>query len=261
MWQDEAPRLDNFVTGASFDRVVALYAFDRRLKLLVLDALERVEIAIRVKVGHTLGRRGAFAHEDPTALDAKFARSPRFTTWHKRMVGERGRSREEFVTHFQKNYDGRLPVWAVTEILDFGSLSVLFSGLKRVDRDSVAAEFRCFDHAGQGNGAALAAWLRQLNIIRNIVAHHSRLWNRNIGDQPSPRQLQPIRELRQVSVDELSRVFGPLCILAYLLEQVSPGSDWTSRVTALICSELPATGRQPGEMGFPENWTTRPLWG
>ena len=255
------PRLDSFRPGTSFEQVVALYVFDRRLKLLVIDALERVEIAMRVKVGHTLGKRGPFAHEDPAQLDARFSRSPQYSKWHARVQGEQARSREDFVKHFKTKYEGRLPVWAVTEILDFGSLSVLFSGLQRSDRDAVAAEFRVFGGDGSGNGAALAAWFRQLNIVRNIAAHHSRLWNRNIGDQPSPRMLAPIAALNSVTTEELSRLFGPLSLLAYLLDQVSPRSDWTRRISRLIVDELPATGRCHPEMGFPARWTDRPLWG
>ena len=115
---------------------------------------------MRVKVGHTLGKRGPFAHEDPAQLDARFSRSLQFAKWHARVQGQQARSREDFVNHFKTRYDGRMPVWAVTEILDFGSLSVLFSGLQRSDLDAVAAEFQVFGRDGSGNGAALAAWLQ-----------------------------------------------------------------------------------------------------
>ena len=260
VWQKGGLRLDTFYDDATFERVTALYVFDRRLKLLVLDALERIEIAMRVKVGHTLGRRSAFAHEDPKHFDTGFTDSGKFSKWRERVEGERSRSREDFVNHFNTKYDGRLPVWAITEILDFGSLSVLYSGLKGTDRNAVAAEFGVRGADGPGNGGALAGWFKQLNIIRNIVAHHSRLWNRNIGSRPSVRQLAPIAELSPLTNSELDRLFGPLTIIAFLLEQVSPGNDWTSRVNALITADLPATGRLPTEMGFPGRWTNRPLW-
>lgn len=47
--------LDEFKPGASFQDAVALYVFDKRLRLLVLDALERIEVAFRVDISHTLG--------------------------------------------------------------------------------------------------------------------------------------------------------------------------------------------------------------
>lgn len=231
-------RLDRFTPGATFDRVVAM----------------------RVRIGHTLGQRGAFAHEDPRHLDARFAGSTAFRTWHERINQQRDRSREDFVTHFRNKYDGRLPVWVVTEIADFGALSRLYSGMKRVDRDAVAETFQVVGDDGRGNGAALAGWLRQLNTVRNIVAHHSRLWNRNIGPRPPSTSLRGLPDLQQLTQDQLDRLFGPLSILALLLHRVSPGTNWTRRINKLITDEMPATGRRPAEMGFPDNWQALPLW-
>lgn len=258
--QVNGPRSSSFHPGVTFDQVVALYTFDRRLKLLVQDAIERIEIAMRVKVGHTLGRRGPFAHQDPAELDHRFASSPRYTDWQDRLRKESTRSREDFVVHFRTNYDGDLPIWVATEIMDFGTLSMLYSGSKGVDRDTIADEFGVVDGRGVPNGAALASWFKQLNIIRNIVAHHSRLWNRNIGQRPTLAPLRAIPDLASLTNAELDRLFGPLTILAYLLQQVSPGSDWTARVRGLILAELAATGRQDAEMGFPTGWQQHALW-
>ncbi len=65
--------LDSFIPGTTLTMVTDLYEFDRRLRLLVLDGIERVEVAVRFQVGHTLGRRGAFAHADPGSLSDEFA--------------------------------------------------------------------------------------------------------------------------------------------------------------------------------------------
>ena len=56
-------RLDTFRESTTFDQVIALYDFDRRLKLLMLDALERIEIAVRFRVGYTLPATGRVASE------------------------------------------------------------------------------------------------------------------------------------------------------------------------------------------------------
>jgi abortive infection bacteriophage resistance protein len=106
-------RSDAFEPDTTFEQVVALYAFDRKLKLLVLDALERVEIAVRFRVGYTLGRRGAYAHLDPDTLDGAFGRSAGYTTWKRKVDAAQTASREDFVQHFRAKYDGRLPVWVV----------------------------------------------------------------------------------------------------------------------------------------------------
>jgi abortive infection bacteriophage resistance protein len=250
-------RSDAFEPETTFEQVVALYAFDRKLKLLVLDALERVEIAVRFRVGYTLGRRGAYAHLDPDTLDGAFGRSAGYTTWKRKVDAAQTASREDFVQHFRAKYDGRLPVWVVTEILAFGSLSHLYAGLKRVDRDDIAREVGAVDVAGRGNGAAFANWLRVFNYLRNTCAHHSRLWNRNMTVQLAPRHLEAIGSLRQLSVGgpaPTSRPAGILAVLAYLVNQISPGSAWATDITALVLGDLPASQRQPREMGFPRGW-------
>ena len=59
-------RTDQFVADTQFVDAVELYLFDKKLRLLVLDALERIEIALRVDIAYLLGQRNTFAH-----LDAK----------------------------------------------------------------------------------------------------------------------------------------------------------------------------------------------
>jgi abortive infection bacteriophage resistance protein len=84
------------------------------------------------------------------------------------------RSRKEpFVSHYLESYQ-KLPIWVAIEIWDFGALSKLFSGLKQVDKDFIAAKYGVF------SGDDFAGWLRGLNFVRNVCAHHSRLWNINM---------------------------------------------------------------------------------
>lgn len=150
-------RSDKFIDGTSFDQVIALYEFDRMLKLLLLEATERFEIAMRVRVGHTLGRHGAYAHLDPSLLDGRFTqhrpnRSSRYREWLTRVQHAQVRSREDFVEHFRSKYDGPLPTWVVTEILEFGSLSTLYEGLASKDRAYIARGLGVVNAQGQGNG-------------------------------------------------------------------------------------------------------------
>ena len=265
-------RADEFVSGASLDQIIGLYDFDRRLKLHLLDALERIEIAARVQVGHVLGRRGAYAHLDPVNLDARFdqpltsGKPSRYQEWLRRMHDAQQRSREDFVEHFRSKYDGRLPAWVVTEILDFGGVSTLYSGLKSRDRDEIAAGFGALDARGRGNGAVLTNWLRVINYLRNTCAHHSRLWNRNMDVQVATahlRSIGPLAHLRTGPTAQVSRVFGPLCLMLFLLAEVvddDAWEGWRDDLVALLTTALPPTGRTLAEMGFPQGWRTSSLW-
>lgn len=240
------------------------------MKLHLLDALERIEVAVRVQVGHVLGRRGAYAYLDPANLDTQFTRSAKgkpsqYQEWQRRMRSAQQRAREDFVTHFSVKYDGRLPTWVVTEILDFGGVSVLYSGLKRRDRDEIAADLNVLESSGAGNGRALANWLRVINYIRNICAHHSRLWNRNMDVQIAPTQLNPTGALAQLhaGTPQLSRVYGSLCLVLALLREVTDAHTWErwrDQLVELLTIALSPTGRSLGEMGFPHDWQGWPLW-
>lgn len=258
-------RDDRFVDGATFRQVVRLYDADRRLKLHVLQAIERVEIAVRVMIGFTLGKRGAYAHLDPSSLDGQFT-SPRrgrgstYDRWLGKILAAQNRSSEDFVRHFQRKYDGRLPVWVVTEILDFGSLSYLFAGLKAVDRNEIAGSLHVIDRQGRGNGAALANWLRVLNYIRNVCAHHSRLWNRNLSDQIAPSHLEAVPGVGHLAAAGHSRIYSTLGILAFLLGKVDPASGWSTQVGRLLATEISASGRSLAEAGFPADWQAQQPW-
>ena len=54
--------LDAFKHGATFQNAVDLYVFDKQLRLLVGDALERIEVALRVDASHTMGQLDPFAY-------------------------------------------------------------------------------------------------------------------------------------------------------------------------------------------------------
>ena len=67
--------LEHFKPGASFENAVGLYVFDKRLRLMTMDALERIEISLRVDISHHLGERDRFAYLRPELFHAGFATS------------------------------------------------------------------------------------------------------------------------------------------------------------------------------------------
>ncbi|ABE53719.1 Abi-like protein [Shewanella denitrificans OS217] len=54
--RDKAGKVKNqFQSGTNFDDVLFLYEIDRQLRSLILDAIERVEIAVRTQFTYHLG--------------------------------------------------------------------------------------------------------------------------------------------------------------------------------------------------------------
>ncbi len=115
--------LDTFKPGACFHDAVHLYVFDKRLRLLVLDALERVEVALRVDITHFLGEIDPVAYRNIDLFDDRFSKKvgrygkTRLEEWqnkHQKLVS---RSSEEFIKHYQKRYGSiPLPVWIASEV-------------------------------------------------------------------------------------------------------------------------------------------------
>ncbi|MVW70598.1 Abi family protein [Bordetella sp. 15P40C-2] len=256
-------RADAFRPGSSFEQVLALYVFDKRLRLLVLDAIERIEVALRVDVSYRLGERDPFAHMNPAMLHGNFAKKVHPATgrtahqnWldkHQQMVA---RSREDFVRHYKQKYGEPFPVWVSVELWDFGMLATFYQGMRVDDRDAIAERY------GLPDGQLLQSWLRALNFVRNVAAHHSRLWNKNLVDQPKlPRAgVMPAFDLVIGQPAVASRLFVMLCILLHLMRVVSPNSTWPARLRRLLDDFPAVSGLSVADMGFTPGWENHPLW-
>lgn len=224
---------DSFIPGTRFSDALNLYVFDKKLRLLVLDALERIEVAIRVDIAHRLGERDTFAYEHPQWFDGKFTQRGRngepggHEKWlihYDRLVD---RSKETFIKHYKSKHGLPLPIWVAIEVWDFGAMSILFAGMKRTDRDWIGAKY------GVADGGVFASWLRSLNYIRNLCAHHSRLWNRNVVDQARFPDAAVAGDLVHFIQHPhlIARPFAYFCILQWLMREISPNSHWHQRFT------------------------------
>ncbi len=255
--------LDSFKPGTSFQHAVDLYVFDKKLRLLALDALERIEIALRVDIAHTLGEKDCFAYLNPDLFFPGFSKTldknsglTKHHEWLTKHAGLIGRSKEEFIRHNRDRYGLPLAIWVVCEIWDFGTLSTLFAGMRETDQDVIAGKY------GISNGRLFASWLRSLNYLRNVCAHHSRLWNRNIIDQP---KLPTASDLPWTAPfignpHRLARPFLLFCIAQHLLNRINPASSWSTRFQALL-AEFPAQASLSLEsMGKPQEDWNATLW-
>jgi abortive infection bacteriophage resistance protein len=241
-----------------------VYEFDRELRSMMLDALEIAEVALRFEIGHTLGRRSAFAHRDPTCLDASFSRASEevaagaHAEWLEEFDKQEGRSQEAFALHFREKYGEHFPVWVATEVMTFGTLTRLYSGAQQADRELIATKFDVVTVSGRGDAALFSNWLNQLRHIRNLCAHHSRLWNRVLNVELS--EARGIAELADLDGVSRSRVYGTIMVLAFLLARISPGVDWQARMRNLIEERTTQLSLDLASMGFPSRWEATALW-
>jgi abortive infection bacteriophage resistance protein len=250
---------DEFKPGASFQNAVDLYVFDKKLRGLVMDALERIEIALRVDITHTLSAMDPCAYARVDLLHGDFSgkinpktgisRHKEWLTRHDQLVS---RSREDSIQHHKINYGPTPPMWIAAEIWDFGTMSTLFGGMREAEQNAISTKY------GISNGRVFASWLRSLNYLRNVCAHHSRLWNRNIIDQP---RLPPIVEAPWVApflgnTHALARCFLLLCITRHVMRVISPRSTWPQRMKQHLQDFPPLShmGLNNAGMGMHANW-------
>lgn len=258
--QARAVRTDSFLSGIRFEDVVRLYVFDKKLRLLALDALERIEMAVRVDVAHLLGKHDPRAHENPGCLHGNFAKKQiakgpdtgktQHQLWLAKYQSMLSRARREpFVAHHQQQY-GALPIWAAIEVWDFGLLSKLFAGMKYADQQTIAAIY------GAPDGQAFAQWLRSLNFIRNVSAHHSRLWNINV------LELSPVPHDWPASINK-AKPFFYFCLMQHLLSVICPNSGWGRRFSSLLTEDFPAVANGAislVDLGVFAGWEKWALW-
>ncbi|HFD0507466.1 Abi family protein [Vibrio cholerae] len=280
-----------FKAGAEFKSVVELYAFDRELRLLIMDAVERVEVAVRATFNNHMGTK--YQTEEPHSGSHWYLNESLFKRDynHKRMLSDvescqsrdfsdlqkdiakinRGnqsaeekasriekRVRERYPRFYHHNYQQPrlMPSWAMVEELTFGTISHIYNGLaKDADRKAIAKRFDTPQDVFQ-------SWLHTLNFVRNCCAHHSRLWNRELSIPPKvpngehwqlPSRLEPSK------VQPSRRIYMVLLMLAHLMRQISPDSQWHNKVKALVTVMYPSVPLAP--MGFPDNWRSHIFWG
>ncbi|MTI12309.1 Abi family protein [Sansalvadorimonas verongulae] len=278
----------SFRNDTHFSSIISLYAFDRELRLLVMDSIERVEVAVRAVLNNTMSitydsphwylQRELFKQryldqDDLIGLIADkmrkekhhFERERKAIETHRSLSASRKssliekRKQEHYFRHYGLTYDtpDLPPGWAMIEELSLGQLSRLFAGIaKDRDKKAICRPFVL-------NSELMSSWLHTLTFVRNICAHHARLWNRELAVKPklpTSKHIQwvtPDRAPQNQRIDYTRRLYVVLVILNYFMKQISPESSWHLRLKSLL-------GRCPDNhlvsMGFPDSWKHDPFW-
>lgn len=232
----------------------AAYDFDRLLRDIVTEGLEAVEVDLRTTVAYHFGQQyGAFGHVEA----ANFFSSKEFShaSWLGKLHEESKRSSELFVTHFKANYCQfpDLPVWVITETMSFGSLSKMYRGMWKKDPKTIA-------HTYGLQPDVLGAWMHHMTYVRNLCAHHSRLWDRIWSIKP---KLAHGRAWEPPHLPGNNRLFVTLlmlnCLMACCPAVAAFATDWRLRVECLL-DQPPAAPEASVLMGLTAAWKTHPLW-
>lgn len=258
---------DTFIPGTTFDQIIQTYSFDRDLRLLVFDCIERIEVAIRTQVIYQMSMYYNDSHwQDNQSL---------FVSPYYNKVGtlvdpysdlqaiiskaKTARTPEVYIRHYTHHYDTPTnpPSWMCFELLTIGELSHIYRGLKNNADKSRIAQF--FDL----HPTVFTSWLHSITYVRNICAHHARLWNKDLAIEPYTL-LKPKGKWVSKPFENNKRVFYFLCVLQYLLHRANPSNNLAVKLEALF-TKYPTIPIQ--YLGIPSDgkgnmldWKREDLW-
>jgi abortive infection bacteriophage resistance protein len=249
-FQDNTNPKHPFTSAVKFEDIIALYRFDSQLRSLIFNAIETIEIALRTKIiyYYAINTNNSHWYEDKNL----FRNETAYFRIMAKLQEEVDRSTEDFIDHYKRKYTepANPPAWMSLEVISIGLLSQLFQNLKKNDiKKKITNEF------GLHKPEFLENWMHVFTNIRNLCAHHSRIWNRRLVNTPViPRNtIYPFVSEKF----HTNKLYATLCCIQYIYNVISPGSSFSKNLQTLIDS---CRIVQLKEMGFPTNWSNEKLW-
>lgn len=248
-----------------FKDIIDLYCFDRRLRSLIFNAIEKIEVALRTKIVQIYSEttRNSHWYEDESLFkDNSFLNNDDeeiylYDILYDDIEHEVDRSNEDFIKHYKSKYSNpeTPPAWMTLEVISFGTLSRLYELLKKDDNKKMVAK-----SFGLNKIDILENWMHALSNLRNCCAHHSRIWNRrfivNILLPTNADHLFLDRDT--ISKVKRNKLFAYLCCIKYILDIISPNNSFHKNLKELIANGGKLLSLK--DMGFPENWNYLGVW-
>lgn len=239
-----APR--NFLPRSKFSSIVALYNFDREIRLLTLNAIEKLEVALRTAIINPL----AELHTPHWYLDAThFDDDIKFHGAMGKIIQGAGVRKGLALTHYFDKYHAPVlpPIWLVCEKLTFGALSRFFEAL-RIDRRKIVGRYIWSypEHL-------LVSWFHALAHLRNICAHQDRLWN-----NPITAFSPEAHKTYSGDFSAPTSFYSRAVVIQLLMRELGLNGWWRDSLLALLASCTHVDPRM--HLGFPRGWNTRPAW-
>lgn len=258
---------DVFNTNTRFDDMIDLYLFDKELRLIVFDVIERIEVAIRAQIIYQLSHKyGSHWQDIPTVYSSAYTTKRGITVdvfnETQKIIADNCKAHfpEVFIKHYKTKYSSpsNPPSWMSVELLSMGQLSRIYAHLKSSDDKREIAKHFNLHHT------IFHSWLHALTYTRNICAHHSRLWNREFAIQPEI----PLKKLPLPWVSPAfninRRCFYFLCTLKYLLGTANPSNHFKNKLQQLFLKypniPIQYLGIPSNENNKLMNWENEPLW-
>lgn len=246
----KSPKTDLiFKEGTSFEQILTLYRFDKKLRILLFNEIEKIEVAIR----SVLANMGCQELNDKYWITKPeyFANASKFNQTLAVIEKELATSKEDYIEEFRRNYiQPYPPAWMITEVLSFGNLNYIYSNIACNRLMKLIAGY--FGLKPQ----VFTSWLTVLANLRNMCCHHARIWNRDFMLKPAEPHKMSNRWIDTSQIDK-KRIFYRLCIIKYFLSSISPNDNFNEKIADLL-RQFPSVDL--AAMGFCASWQEKELW-
>lgn len=236
-----------------FRDIVDLYVFDRRMRTLIFNAIEKIEVALRTKIVQVYAETTGNSH---WYLDRSLYRDG-YPELMRHLKGDVGRSNEDFLKHYKEKYTNPSmpPSWMAFEVISFATLGKMYQSLKLDERKKSIAR-----SLGLPNIEILENWMHAISNLRNCCAHHSRVWNRRFTVSVKLPYNTRFGFMDKSTIAGLrtNKLFPVLSCVAYILNVISPGNEFRANVRHLLNSGCRLLYLK--DIGFPDNWESLPVW-
>ena len=241
----DGQRSHQFKPDASFEAILDLYVFDRKLRTLVMDAMERIEVALRSQMCLYMANKtgDGWWHLNPVHFKTKYDHNAFVTQCNEQLE----RTPDVYIKHYFSKYDDppTPPSWMTLEQLTMGPCSFLYMNIREPsDKNAIAKTFGL-------HYTILISWFQAMSYLRNLCAHHSRLWNRKFTIRPKLQSHQPISDSAS------NRFAAQVAIIVDMLKVIAPKSMWSTRFYETLL-EHPHVDEM--RMGFSDGWQLDGFW-
>jgi len=242
---DRIPELiepKEFKENIYFQNILDLYDFDRKIRLIILEQIQRVEIGLRTCLSEHMSKKyGCHWFMNLTIFDNEYD--------YEGFFNQISSAKETFIQHYKEKYSHPKypPSWMITETLSFGAWSKMYTDLLKEDKKAIAEYFNV------KSVDVMQSWFRTLSHLRNLAAHHNRIWNRRFTAF-NPKRINSYYE----HMENSSTLYTRLVVLKYLSDQVTASDDLKTKLLNLM--ENPPISVSWDKMGFVEGWLESPLW-
>lgn len=253
-WDTQLDRVNHsFLPNICFEDIIERYNFDRHLRLILFDAIERIEIALRTQMIYHLSLyHGPLWYQDASLFSNPVYHANNLSN----LMREFGYSQEIFIVDHKNRHPHDDPeAWKIMEIASLGTLSKFYKQLKH----NLPAKAAIANGMGLNLHTELSSWLEAITYVRNIVAHHSRLYSRDMVKRPILNIRNPKSAWlnNQVLESQRKKAFLIISCMVYICNKITPGHNIKVKIKNLIQNNptIPVY-----KLGFLNDWDQQDLW-